>query len=80
MALAELKELKAQLKYFLDKDFIRSRISPWGALVLSVNDKDTSLRMCITYRQQNEDSIEKKYPLPRIDDLFNQLKRGKLLF
>ncbi|KAH0633476.1 hypothetical protein KY284_036262 [Solanum tuberosum] len=73
MAPAELNELNEQLKDLLDKGFIQPSISPWGALVLFVRNKDGSLRMCIDYRQLNKVTIKNKYPLPRIDDLFDQL-------
>ena len=71
---AELKELKEQLKDLLDKGFIRPSVSPWGAPVLFVRKKDGSLRMCIDYRQLNKVTVKNKYPLPRIDDLFDQLQ------
>ena len=74
MAPAKLKELKEQLKDLLDKDFIRPSISPWGAPVLFVRKKDGSLRMCIDYCQLNKVTVKNKYPLPRIDDLFDQLQ------
>ena len=74
MAPTELKELKAQLKDLLDKGFIRPSISPWGASALFVKKKDGFLRMCIDYRQLNKVSIKNKYPLPQIDDLFDQLQ------
>ena len=74
MAPAELKEMKEKFKYLLDKCFIRPSISPWGALVLIVRKKDGSLRMCIDYRQLNKVIIKNKYPIPRIDDLFDQLQ------
>jgi len=74
IALAELKELKGQLNDLLDKGFIRSSISPWGALVLFVRKKDGSLWMCIDYWQFNKVTIKNKYPIPRIDDLFDQLQ------
>ncbi|KAH0655152.1 hypothetical protein KY285_030034 [Solanum tuberosum] len=74
MAPAELKELKEQLKDLLDKGFIRPSISPWGAPVLFVKKKDGSLRMCIDYRELNKVTINNKYPIPRIDDLFDQLQ------
>ena len=73
MALAELKDLKDLLKDLLDKGFIRPTISSWGAPVFYVKKKDGSLRMCIDYRQLNKVTIKNKYPLPRIDDLFDQL-------
>ncbi|KAH0760944.1 hypothetical protein KY290_017017 [Solanum tuberosum] len=67
-------ELKEQLNDILDKGFIRPSVSPWGAPVLIVRKKDGSLRMCIYYRQLNKVTIKNKYPLPRINDLFNQLQ------
>ena len=74
MAPAELKELKAQLEELLAAGFIRPSTSPWGAPVLFVKKKDGSLRLCIDYRQLNQVTIKNRYPLPRIDDLFDQLK------
>ncbi|KAH0678966.1 hypothetical protein KY284_020051 [Solanum tuberosum] len=74
MAPVELKELKEQLKDLLDKGFIRPSVSPWGAPVLFMRKKHGSLRMCIDYRQLNKVTIKNKYPLPRIDDLFDQLQ------
>ena len=74
MAPAELRELKAQLQELLGKGFIRPSASPWGAPVLFVKKKDGSFRMCIDYRQLNKVTIKNKYPLPRIDDLFDQLQ------
>ena len=74
MAPAELRELKAQLQELLSKDFIRPSASPWGAPVLFVKKKDGSFRMCIDYRQLNKVTIKNKYPVPRIDDLFDQLQ------
>src|SRR5688572_26991763 len=74
MAPVELKELKEQLKDLLDKGFIRPSISPWGAPVLFVRKKDGTLRMCIDYRQLNKVTIKNKYPIRRIDDLFDQLQ------
>ncbi|XP_043813425.1 uncharacterized protein LOC122721247 [Manihot esculenta] len=78
MAPAELKELKAQLQELLDKGFIRPSVSPWGAPVLFVKKKDGSLRLCIDYRQLNRVTVRNKYPLPRIDDLFDQLQGAKV--
>ena len=77
MAPAELKELTEQLKDLLEKGFIRPSISPWGAPVLFVKKKNGSLRMCIDYRQLNKVTVKNKYPLPRIDDLFDQLQGSK---
>ena len=74
MAPVELKELKTQLQELLDKGFIRPSISPWGAPVLFVKKKDGTLRLCIDYRELNKLTIKNKYPLPRIEDLFDQLK------
>ena len=74
MAPIELKELNEQLKELLDKGFIRPSTSPWGAPVLFVKKKYGSLWLCIDYRQLNKVTIKNKYPLPRIDDLFNQLQ------
>ena len=73
MAPAELKELKDQLKDLLDKGFIRPSISLWGTPVLFLYKKDGSLRMCIDYHQHNKVTVKNRYPLPSIDDLFNQL-------
>ena len=78
MAPAELKELKTQLQELLDKGFIRPSVSPWGAPVLFVKKKDGSLRLCIDYRQLNKVTIKNRYPLPRIDDLFDQLKEARI--
>ncbi|KAH0695789.1 hypothetical protein KY289_013271 [Solanum tuberosum] len=74
MALAELKELKEQFKNLLDKGFIQPSISPWGSPILFEKKKDGSLRMCIDYRQLNKVTIKNKYPLPRIEDLFDQFQ------
>ncbi|KAG8485940.1 hypothetical protein CXB51_019280 [Gossypium anomalum] len=74
MAPLELKELKAQLQELTDKGFVRPSSSPWGAPVLFVKKKDGSMRLCIDYRQLNKVTVKNKYPLPRIDDLFDQLK------
>ncbi|KAJ9189421.1 hypothetical protein P3X46_000717, partial [Hevea brasiliensis] len=74
MAPTELRELKTQLQELLDKGFIRPSVSPWGAPVLFVKKKDGTLRLCIDYRQLNKVTVKNKYPLPRIDDLFDQLK------
>ena len=74
MAPAELRELKAQLEELLSKGFIRPSISSWGAPVLFMKKKDGSLRLCINYRQLNRVTICNHYPLPRIDELFDQLQ------
>ena len=72
MASLELKELKIQLQELLDKGFIRPSVSPWGAPVLFVKKKDGSMRLCINYRELNKVTVRNKYPLPLIDDLFDQ--------
>jgi len=69
-----MTELKKQLEELLDKGYIRPSVSPWGAPVLFVKKKDLSLRMCIDYRELNNVTVKNKYPLPRIDDLFDQLQ------
>ena len=74
MVLAELKELKTQLQDLLDKGFIRSSVFLWGAPILFVKKKDGTMRLCIDYQQLNKITIKNKYPLPRIDDLFDQLQ------
>ena len=73
MSASELAELKKQLEDLLDKKFIRPSVSPWGAPILLVKKKDGSMRLCIDYRQLNKVTIKKRYPLPRIDDLMDQL-------
>ena len=74
MAPMELKELKLQLQELLEKGFIRSSVSLWGAPMLFVKKKDGTLLLCIDYRQLNKLKVKNKYPLLRIDDLFYQLK------
>jgi hypothetical protein len=77
MSFPELK-LKIQLHEFLDKEYIRLILSPWGAPVLFVKKKDGTLRLCIDYRQLNKMTIKNKYPLPRINDLFDQVGGAKI--
>ncbi|KAG7556957.1 Reverse transcriptase domain [Arabidopsis suecica] len=77
MAPAEMAELKKQLEELLDKGFIRPSSSPWGALVLFVKKKDDSFRLCIDYRGLNRVTVKNKYPLPRIDELLDQLRGAK---
>ena len=74
MALLETKELKEQFKNLLDKGFIIPSISPWGKPILFVKKKDGSLRMCIDYRLLKKVTIKNKYPIARINDLFEQLQ------
>jgi hypothetical protein len=74
MAPMELAALKVQLQELLNKGFIRPSNSPWGAPVLFVKKKDDTLHLCIDYRQLNKVTVKNKYSLPRIDDLFDQLK------
>ncbi|GKD91170.1 putative reverse transcriptase domain-containing protein [Tanacetum coccineum] len=71
---SELEELSGQLKELQDKGFIRPSSSPWGEPVLFVKKKDGSFRMCIDYRELNKLTIKNRYPLPKIDDLFDQLQ------
>ncbi|KAJ0576069.1 putative nucleotidyltransferase, Ribonuclease H [Helianthus annuus] len=73
LAPSEMQELSTQLQELLDKGFIRPSYSPWGALVLFMK-KDGSFRMCIDYRELNKLTIKNRYPLSRIDDLFDQLQ------
>jgi hypothetical protein len=77
MAPTELAELKLQIADLQQKGYIRPSSSPWGAPVLFVYKKDGSMRMCIDYRSLNEVTIKNKYPLSRIDDLFDQLQGAK---
>jgi hypothetical protein len=75
---AELAELKKQLQELLDKGFICPSTSPWGCPALFVKKKDESLRLCVDYRPLNAVTIKNKYPLPRIDVLFDQLVGAKV--
>jgi hypothetical protein len=75
---AELADLKKQLQELLDKGFIRPSTSPWGCPALFVKKKDESLRLCIGYRPLNAVTIKNKYPLPRVDVLFDQLVGAKV--
>ena len=71
-------ELPGDLVDLLNKGFIRPSTSPWGAPVLFVIKKDGTLRLCIDYRELNKVTIKNKYPLPRIDDLFDQLQGSQV--
>ena len=73
-----LEEIKTRIKELLEKGYIRPSSSPWGAPVLLVEKKDGSLRMVVYYRALNEVTIKNKYPLPMINDLFDQLQGAKV--
>nr|GFB86367.1 putative reverse transcriptase domain-containing protein [Tanacetum cinerariifolium] len=73
----ELKELKEQLQEMLENGFIRPSVPPWGAPVLFDKKKDGSMRLCIDYRELNRIMIRNRYPLPRIDDLSDQVQGAK---
>ncbi|GJX45493.1 putative reverse transcriptase domain-containing protein [Tanacetum coccineum] len=74
LAPSEMKEFSDQLQELFDKEFIRPSSLPWGARVLFVKKKDESFQMCIDYRELNKLTMKNRYPLPRIDDLFDQLQ------
>ena len=78
MSTAEMLELKMQLQELLEKKYIQPSVSPWGASVLFVKKKDGTLRLCIDYRQLNKVTVKNKYPLPRIDDLFDQIRGARV--
>ncbi|GJX71160.1 putative reverse transcriptase domain-containing protein [Tanacetum coccineum] len=78
LAPAKMKELAEQLKELSDKGFIRLSTSPWGAPILFVKNKDGSFRMCIDYHELNKLTVKNHYPLPRIDDLFDQLQGSSI--
>jgi hypothetical protein len=78
MDVKDLVELKKQIEELLEKGFIHPSSSPWGAPVLFVSKKDGSRRMCVDYRSLNEVTIKNKYPLPQIEDLFDQMKGAKI--
>ena len=71
MAQPELEILKKELEEYTTKGFIRQSTSPWGSLVLLAGKKDGGRRLCVDYRALNKVTIKNKYPLPRIDDLFD---------
>ncbi|GJS38114.1 putative reverse transcriptase domain-containing protein [Tanacetum coccineum] len=77
LAPSKMQELSGQLQELQDKVFIRPSHSPWGAPVLFVKKKDGSFRMCIDYRELNKLTVKNRYPLPRIDDLFDQLQGSR---
>ena len=74
----ELAKLKTRLKKLLDKGFIQPSLPKWGCLTLFVKKKDQSLRMYVEYQPRNVMTIKNKYPLPRIDILFDQLSKAKV--
>ena len=74
MAPVELQEIKVLIHELLDRGFLRLSTSPWGAPVLFAKKKDKTLRLCVDYRQLNRVTVNNWYPLPRIDDLFDQLR------
>jgi hypothetical protein len=74
----ELAELKVQLQELLDKGFIRPSNLPWGAPILFVKKKDGTLHLYIDYCQLNKVTVKNRYPFPRIDDLFDQLKGARV--
>ena len=78
MAPVELQELIVQLQELLDKGFIRPSTSPWGALVLVAKKRGKTLRLCIGYKLLNRVMIQNRYPLPRINDLFDQLRGARV--
>ncbi|GJQ93553.1 putative reverse transcriptase domain-containing protein [Tanacetum coccineum] len=78
LAPSEMKELSEQLQELSNKGFIRPSSSPWGAPVLFIKKKDGSFRMCIDYRELNKLIVKNRYPLPRIDDLFDQLQGSSI--
>jgi hypothetical protein len=78
MSVEELKELKKQLTELQEAGYIRPSSSPWGALVLFVQKNDDSQMMCVDYRSLNDVTIKNKYPLPRIEDLFDQMRGARV--
>ncbi|GJU32959.1 putative reverse transcriptase domain-containing protein [Tanacetum coccineum] len=78
LAPSEMKELSEHLQELSEKGFIRPSSSPWGAPVLFVKKKDGSFRMCIDYRELNKLTVKNRYPLPRINDLFDQLQGSSI--
>jgi hypothetical protein len=78
MSVEELKELKKQLTELKEAGYIHPSSSPWGALVLFVQKKDGSQRMCADYKSLNDVTIKNKYPLPRIEDLFDQMRGARV--
>ena len=79
MNILEMNELKLQLQELINKNYVRPSVSPWGAAIIFVKNKKGTLRICIDYRQINKITIKNRYPLPRIDDLFDQI-HGATIF
>jgi hypothetical protein len=78
MSVEELKELKKQLTELQEAEYIRLSSSPWGAPVLFVQKKNGSQRMCVDYRSLNDVTVKNKYPLPRIEDLFDRMRDARV--
>ena len=74
----ELEEMQAQVEYLLQRDLIRPSISPFGAPVLFVKKPNGTFRMCVDYRALNKATIRNQYPIPRVDDLLDQLRGAKV--
>ena len=78
MSTPEMIDPNMQLQELLEKGYARPSVSPWGPPVLFVKKKHGTLRLCIDYRQLNKVTVKKKYPFPRIDDLFHQMIGAKV--
>jgi hypothetical protein len=78
MSTLELKELEMHIEELLKKGYIHPSVSPWGFSMIFVKNKDGTLRLCIDFKQLNKVTVKNKYPFPRIDDLFYQLKDAKI--
>jgi hypothetical protein len=78
MSVEELKELKKQITELHEAGYIRPSSSPWGAPILFVQKKDGSQRMCVDYRSLNDVTVKNKYPLPRIEGLFDQMRGARV--
>ena len=79
MNILELNELKLQLQELIDNNYIRPSVSPWGAPILFVKNKDGTLRLCIEHRQLNKMIIKNRYHLPRIDEMVDHI-HGATIF
>jgi hypothetical protein len=78
MPINELVELKKQIAELQSKGFIHPSLSPWGAPMLFIEKKDGTQQMCVDYHSLNEVTIKNKYPLPRIEDLFDKIKGASI--